>query len=73
MPRWRNLLTTVDELIDPSTGKLDEPLVEQTFFEWDAKLILSMPTHPELDDVVAWHYDLKGIFSLRSAYKVQRY
>ena len=43
-PRGSNLLTTVDELIDPSTGKLDEPLVEQTFFEEDAKLILSLPS-----------------------------
>jgi len=71
-PRRGCLLNTVDELFDPVTEGWDEPLVRQTFFEEDVRLILSLPTHPELDDVVAWHYDPKGMFTVRSAYKVQR-
>jgi hypothetical protein len=26
----------------------------------------------EMDDIVGWHFDSKGIFSVRSAYKVHR-
>jgi hypothetical protein len=26
----------------------------------------------ELDDLIAWHFDSRGIFSVKSAYKVQR-
>ena len=62
----------VEELIDPITEQRDEDLVQQVFFEDDAKLILALPVHAQLDDVVAWHYDSKGVFSVRSAYKVQR-
>ncbi|RLM58445.1 hypothetical protein C2845_PM18G07680 [Panicum miliaceum] len=46
----------------------DEDLVKHTFFEEDAKVILSIPIHPELDDVVAWHYDPKGMFTVRLAH-----
>jgi hypothetical protein len=46
--------------------------VNQIFFEEDVRLILSLPIHPGLDDVVAWHYDSKGLFSVRFAYMVQR-
>jgi hypothetical protein len=58
----------VDELIDPVSEQWDEDLVKYSFFEEDAKVILSIPIHPELDDVVAWHYDPKGIFTVRLAH-----
>jgi len=67
-----NILTHVDELIDPSTGQWDEQLVRQIFWPQDVELILSISVHVEMDDVVAWHYDTRGQFSVRSAYKVQR-
>jgi hypothetical protein len=46
--------------------------VKQTFVEEDVRVILSLPVHAELDDVLAWHYDNRGLFSVRSAYKMQR-
>jgi hypothetical protein len=69
-PRGRNLITR--ELIDPTTGQWDVELVTQTFFEEDVRSILSIPVHQDLEDVVAWHYDTRGLFSVKSAYKVQR-
>jgi hypothetical protein len=70
--RRNSLLTKVSELIDPVTGKWDEELVTQTFWPQDTKQILATPFHTELDDLVAWHYDSRGCFSVRSAYKVYR-
>lgn len=71
-PRMCNILVHVDELIDPYTGQWDEQLVRQTFWPQDVGQILSIPIHVDMDDVIAWHYDTRGIFSVRSAYKVQR-
>ena len=47
-------------------------LVNQTTYDEDARLILSLLVHVELDDVIRWHYDSKRMFSVRSAYKVER-
>ncbi|CAN6246168.1 unnamed protein product [Urochloa humidicola] len=71
-PRGNNLLRKVSELIDPNTGKWDETMVRDTFWDQDAECILSIPTHTDLEDIVAWHYDVRGAFSVRSAYKVLR-
>lgn len=71
-PRGRNLLARVDELIDPTTGEWDRNLIAQTFWPEDTEAILSIPVHMEVDDVLALHYDSKGLFSVQSAYKVQR-
>jgi hypothetical protein len=71
-PRGTTLLSKVTYLIDPSTGSWDEDLLKQTFRTDDVDLILSIPVHTELDDIVAWHYDKKGLFSVKSAYKVYR-
>jgi hypothetical protein len=70
--RGRNLLTRVEELIDPTMGQWDVELITQTFVEEDVKIILSIPVHLELDDVVAWHYDNRSLFSVRSTYKLQK-
>lgn len=56
---------TVEELIDPIFGTFDDPVEE------DTEIILVLPVHTDMDDCVAWHYDMKGIFSIKSAYKVQ--
>jgi hypothetical protein len=71
-PRGSNLLTTVDELIDPVTDQWDSSLVNQTLIEDDTNLILSLPVHTDMEDVLAWHFDNKRMFSVRSAYKLQR-
>jgi hypothetical protein len=70
--RGNSLLTKVTKLIDPSTGTWNEELVSQTFLPQDAELILATPVHYDLDDLVAWHFDMKGRFSVRSAYKMFR-
>lgn len=64
------MLTRVNELIDPATGQWDEQLVREIFWEEDAEHILSIPVHEGIDDIVAWHYNSNGIFSVKSAYKV---
>ena len=47
----------------PSSGYRDP-------FLCNVDLILSIPVHVEMEDVAAWHYDTKGLFTIRSAYKV---
>jgi len=71
-PRRGNILHRVDELIDPVTESCDVQLLAQTFWEEDVQVIRSLPVHTEMDDVVGWHYDSKGRFSVKSAYKVHR-
>lgn len=44
----------------------------QTFWEEDVHLTRSLPVHAEMEDVVGWHFDCMGRFSVRSAYKVHR-
>ena len=66
----RNLVTRVAELIDPITNGWDKDLVCQTFNAEDAKIILQIPIYEHTKDCVAWHFDKKGIFSVKSAYKV---
>jgi hypothetical protein len=44
--------------------------VEDTFWPVDAVIILNFPTNENVADWPAWHFDSKGIFSVRSAYKL---
>lgn len=69
-PRGTSLLTRVEELIGPLTGTWDEQLVNDTFWQEDAELILSIPISDGTYDWPAWHYDSKGRFSVRSAYNL---
>jgi hypothetical protein len=64
------LLTWVDELMDPINGGWDEQLVRDTFWMEDAEAILSIPIGEGVPDRPAWHFDSKGLFSVKSAYKV---
>jgi hypothetical protein len=41
-----------------------------TFLPEDAHIILAIPTDPQMEDWSAWHYDSKGLFSVKSAYKL---
>jgi hypothetical protein len=61
-PRHQNLLTRVQDLIDPITGDWDEVLVRNTFWDVDASEILKIPIRDDFDDYPAWHFDEKGIF-----------
>jgi hypothetical protein len=64
------VLTKVKDLIDPITGQWDEVLVREIFWEMDANLILSTPIREDFNDFPAWHFDTKGIFSVKSAYRI---
>ena len=69
-PKGLNLLTRVNELIDPINGSWDEALIRDIFWEEDADCILCIPIHEGMDDLIAWHFNKNGQFSVRSAYKV---
>ncbi|WVZ75250.1 hypothetical protein U9M48_023324 [Paspalum notatum var. saurae] len=70
--KGHNLLVRVAELLDPLTGSWNEQLVQQTFEEEDVKFILAIPLQTDMEDIPAWHADNRGIFSVRSAYKVHK-
>lgn len=53
-----------------SRNNWDEDLVRQTFLPEDAKIILQLPIHEHNDDIIAWHFDKKGTFWVKSAYRV---
>ena len=63
-------LTRVDELIDPNTGGCDEQLVRDTFQQEEAEAILTIPNEEGMLNWLAWHFDSKGLFSVKSAYKL---
>jgi hypothetical protein len=70
-PKGHNVLSRVEELIDPATGGWDNELVRQTFWPQDVDIVLSTRVHHDLDDLVAWHYDKQrqflGQISLQSS------
>ena len=68
--RGGNLLTRVSELIDPATNQWDHQLMTQTFTPADAATVMAIPICDQYEDFVAWHFDKKGLFSVRSAYWV---
>jgi len=47
-------------------------LLEEIFREEVVQIIRSIPTHLAMDDVIGWHFDAKGIFYVKSVYKVQQ-
>ncbi|PNT63273.1 hypothetical protein BRADI_4g13676v3 [Brachypodium distachyon] len=66
------VLSRVD-LIDPSTGTWDKELVQDILPRDDAEIVLKIPIYKDMEDFAAWHYDSKGIFSVKSAYMVHVY
>jgi hypothetical protein len=69
-PRGQCVLSKVNDLINPATGQWDEQLVRDTFMSLDADTILATPIREDFEDFLAWHYDSKGLFSVKSAYKL---
>jgi len=70
-PRGRNLVATVNELINPIDANWDVDLVVSLFLPDDARSILKIPLSQGREDMVAWHYNRSGMFSVRSAYHCQ--
>jgi len=64
------VLTKVSELINPVSGDWDTQLIHEVFWEEDWNRILSIPIKPGMEDILAWHFDKKGVFSVKSAYHV---
>jgi hypothetical protein len=60
----------VADLINQDSGQWDEDLVRFVFQHEDAEEILSIPIRAGMEDGVAWHFDKKGIFSVKSAYRL---
>ncbi|KAL5567359.1 hypothetical protein UlMin_030523 [Ulmus minor] len=52
------------------------PLVSQLFLDFEAKLILALPrpalgcSMADKQDSYCWHYDAKGLYSVKSAYRL---
>jgi hypothetical protein len=63
-------LVLVSELIDEGTCTWKKELINQYFHPNDVKIILSIPLREDTEDFIAWHFDCKGIFSVKSAYKI---
>lgn len=42
------------------------------FCEEDAKIIVALTLHAGQENILAWHYDKMGCFTMRSAYKAAR-
>ncbi|PVH34268.1 hypothetical protein PAHAL_8G182700 [Panicum hallii] len=70
--RGNNLLSTVDELINPVVASWDVDLVRSIFEHIDANPILQIPITTGREDCVAWHYNRNGLFSVwRNLWKLQ--
>ncbi|PNT62195.1 hypothetical protein BRADI_5g26948v3 [Brachypodium distachyon] len=63
-------LEMVTELIDTSSFSWNQALITQHFHLDDVPLILSIPLRAQSEDFIAWHFDGRGLFSVKSAYKV---
>ena len=66
----QSIITKVNELINPLTETWDEELVGELFDPEDAKVILAIPLKPDMEDFLSWHYDKRGVFSVKSAYQL---
>ena len=69
--RGRNIITRVNELIDPLTGQWDVDLVSSIFSSVDVHRILQIPLIHGREDLVAWYFNKNGLFSVKSAYHCQ--
>lgn len=64
------IVSKVHELINPVTESWDEELVKELFTHDDARVILAIPLKSDMEDSISWHFDKKGSFSVKSAYRL---
>lgn len=62
-----NIVTMVDELINPTNSSWDEDLVRSIFWPMDAYQILQIPITSGREEVVGWHHNKNKLFWVRSA------
>ena len=61
----------VSELINPVTSSWDVDVIETHLYAMDKEAILNIPLSSRVhDDFWAWHYDRRGIFTVKSAYRM---
>lgn len=58
-------------VINPVDGRWDEALIRSLFWSVDANRILQIPIAPQREDLIAWHLNRNGLFSVKSAYHCQ--
>lgn len=79
IPRKEGLKTTnfirrcrlrwVNQLMQPDGTGWNTDLIRQLFYRFDAEAICNIKLPKgKVEDCLAWHYEKKGIFSVRSAY-----
>ena len=71
MAKANNIITTVDDLINPVDATWDVDLVKSIFWPVDVNRILQISLTLGREDCVAWHYNRNGMFSVKSAYHCQ--
>ena len=61
----------VSELMDTVNRQWNREKIASAFISMDTEAILSIPlSFRRQDDFWAWHYDRRGVFSVRSAYRM---
>jgi len=70
-PRGNNLVTNVEELINPVDGNWDEQMIRDLFWSIDVHRLLQIPLSAGREDIVAWNFNRNGLFCIRSAYHQQ--
>ncbi|VVA37427.1 PREDICTED: reverse mRNAase, partial [Prunus dulcis] len=66
-------ITKVSDLIHGDSREWNAPLLQNVFFPEEVMLIRSIPLSLRLTpDMLVWHYDKKGMFTVKSAYHVAR-
>jgi hypothetical protein len=65
------LVSMVEELISPIDGRWDEALIRSLFWPEDVHRILQIPIYKNMEDLVAWHFNRNGLFTVKSAYHCQ--
>jgi hypothetical protein len=68
--RGQSIVTRVSELLNRVTDQRDEELLHDHFNMEDVKEILMIPVQPEMEEAIAWHYDSKWAFTVKSAYQL---
>jgi hypothetical protein len=60
----------VCDLMDQGNACWDEVMVRFLFYPDDAKEVVAIPIRPVMEDEVSCHFESKGIFSVKSPYRL---
>jgi hypothetical protein len=69
--KGRTRLRWVSQLMTSGRREWDEQILQTCFYNHDIDEIKKIRLSDRLeDDVVAWHFEKSGVFSVRSAYRI---